>query len=106
VRPPTRGDSVRTQLPSVRKTIRKRKLPYPFVPKRVTSWEHWGVQSLMINRCKDAMRKWCKSKGIDFSSLPPIAPLTPPVGMGARPFRQIRDAPIPDDFDVWDYALS
>ena len=60
----------------------------------------------MINRCKDAMRKWCKSKGIDFSSLLPIMLMPPPAEMGPPPFANVRGLPIPDDFDVWDYALS
>ena len=69
--------------------IRKRKLPFPFVPKKATSWQHWGEQCKMINACRDAMRKWCKGKGVDFSSLPPIVPPTPP-STGERPFGAVR----------------
>jgi hypothetical protein len=106
VRPSDRGESHRTQLPSVRRVLRKRKLPYPFVAKRATSWLHWGYQCNGINRCKDAMRKWCKQRGIDFASLPPIVPPQPPVGMGPRPFGPVKDLKVPASFDVWDYALS
>ncbi len=43
VRPQERGESHRTPIPSVRRTIRKRKLPYPVVPRPATSWQHWGM---------------------------------------------------------------
>ena len=89
----------------MRRTIRKRKLPFPFVPKKVTSWQHWGEQCKMINACRDAMRKWCKGKGIDFSKLPPIVPPTPP-STGERPFGPVRDVQYSAGFNAWDYALS
>jgi hypothetical protein len=60
----------------------------------------------MVNKCRDAMRKWCKSKGIDFATLPPIAPPSPPVGMGPRPFGPVRDVQFSEGFDPWDYALD
>jgi hypothetical protein len=60
----------------------------------------------MVNKCRDAMRKWCKSNGIDFAILPPIAPPPLPVGMGERPFGAVREVEFTDDFDIWDYALT
>ena len=59
----------------------------------------------MINACRDAMRKWCKSKGIDFSKLPPIVPPFPP-STGVRPFGAVREVKYSKGFDAWDYALS
>jgi hypothetical protein len=85
-----------------------RRVPYPIQLRAATSWEDWGDLSFLRQRSIDAMRKWCRGNGFDYSVFPEVPRvIPPPPHHGPKPSGlDVKKRGLPADMDWGQYALG